>query len=97
MEKTLRPRRRTPAGATNPATRLHTRGRQRTTHARLVRFFSSPLPTAPPTSCREREVRPKRKGSASPGFSDGRGSFGKGVGLACWRRGCNSWETALVL
>lgn len=49
VEKTLRPRRRTPGGATNPATRLHTGGRERTTHARLVRFcvvffFPSPRP-----------------------------------------------------
>lgn len=47
------------------------------------------LPPFP--SGRGREVRAKRKWSAFPGFSDGRGSLRKGVG---WRgrSGCNSWE-----
>ena len=83
VEGTRGPRRRTPAGPTKPATRLHSRGRLRTAHAMLV---CPPFPSGP-----GREVRAKRKWFASPGVSDGRGSLGKGVE---WRgrSGCNSWE-----
>lgn len=52
-EGARRPRRRTPGGAVNPATPLHSRGRPRTAHAQLLRRLPS---------CRGREVHPRREG-----------------------------------
>lgn len=42
VEGSRRPRRRTPAGPTKPATRLHSRGRLRTAHAMLLCPLSLP-------------------------------------------------------